>query len=87
MTNEDNTADVRISNWTLATGTSRERGTVLARYQHRSAWRARNQVVIGAVRREPADVDTRSRPVQSRTLVGTGPDSPPDGLPPRAAST
>ena len=53
MNNEDNTADVRISNWTLATGTkpgARE-GVLATGEEHRWAWRARAQVVVDVIRR------------------------------------
>ena len=45
MTNEDHTADVQVSNWTLARERSRERVRVLADYQeHCSACGARSHV-------------------------------------------
>ena len=54
MTNEENAADVRVSNWTLATGTKPGAREVFANNQeHCSACRARSQVVVGAPRREP----------------------------------
>ena len=59
MTNENNTADVRVSNWTLATGTkpgAREGGAA-THEKHRCACRARSQVVVGGLRREPAGME------------------------------
>jgi hypothetical protein len=57
MTNEDTTADVPISNWTLATGTKPGARDVYAPYQeHASAYTARRQVAAGAARREPVGV-------------------------------
>ena len=59
MTNEDNTADARISNWTLATGSkpgARE-VSLATQSKHRCACRARSQIVVGTMRREPVDVE------------------------------
>ena len=58
MTNEDNTSNVPISNWTLATGTKPG-----ARYvyspptsEHCSACRARSQAVVGSRAARAGDV-------------------------------
>ena len=56
MTNEDTTANVPISDWTLATGTKPGARDVCSPHTRSTARHARSQVVAGAARREPVDV-------------------------------
>ena len=53
MTNEDNTTDVPISNWTLATGTKPGARYVYSLTNRSTARHVEPKAVAAAVRREP----------------------------------
>jgi len=57
MTNEDTTASVRVSNWTLATGTKPGARDVYSAPTPSTAARVkRSQVIVGVARRMPVNV-------------------------------
>ena len=64
MTNEDTTADVPTSNWTLATGTKPGAREVYSPPTRSTGARIeRSRVVVGVARREPVDVTSSTATV------------------------